>query len=106
TYIRIAHLLLDFVASSARDHDMEAMVPLVDQYTTAIQSARDAIVNSDRDATRNAAGFKDPELALRRQTRRIQDISTSLSVGDRPPLTHALEVATAIREEMFRRIFP
>src|SRR5262245_42244555 len=37
TYIKIAHLLLDFVAGAARDHDTEAMVPLVDQYTSAIQ---------------------------------------------------------------------
>jgi hypothetical protein len=106
TYIRIAHLLLDFVTGAARDHDTEAMVSLVDQYTTAIQSARDSIVHSNRDATRNAAGFKDLELALRQDIRRLQDVNAGLTIDERPPVAHALEVANSIREELLRLLFP
>ena len=106
TYIRIARLLLDFVAGAARDHDAEAMVSLVDQYASAIQSARDSIVHSDRDATRNAAGFKDLEEALRQDIRRLQDVNAGLTVDERPPVAHALEVANSIREELLRLLFP
>ena len=106
TYITIAHLLLDFMAGAARDHDTEAMAPLIEQYTTAIESARDTIVHSDRDATRNAAGYKDLELALRQHIRRLQDISTGLTLDERPPVARALEVTTSIRDELIRLLFP
>src|SRR5262245_2913147 len=106
THIRIAQLLLDFIAGAARDHDIEAMIPLVDQYTTTIQTARDTIVNSDRDPTRNVAGYKDLEFAVRQHMRRLQDISAALTVDERPSVAHALEVATSIREELLRHIFP
>ncbi|HME98376.1 MAG TPA: hypothetical protein VKK06_00785 [Terriglobia bacterium] len=69
---------------------------LIDQYTSAIQSACDTIVHSDRDATRNAAGFKDRELALRQHNRRLRDINASLTVHERPPVARALELATSI----------
>jgi hypothetical protein len=99
-------LLLDFVTGAGRDHDTEAMVSLVDQYTTAIQSARDSIVHSNRNATRNTAGFKDLEVALRQDIRRLQDVNAALTVDERPPVAHALEVANSIREELLRLIFP
>jgi hypothetical protein len=105
SYIRIARLLLDFVAGAARDHDTEAMVSLVDQYTSAIQSARDSIVNTDRDAARNAAGFKDLEVALRQDIRRLQDVNAGLTVDERRPVAHALEVTNSIREELLRLLF-
>jgi len=49
TYIRISQLLIDLIDSAAHEGDLDAMGPLLDQYAGAIQSARDTIVNSDRD---------------------------------------------------------
>src|SRR5262245_64760850 len=73
SYIVISNLLVDFITGAARDHQTDVMATLVEQYTTTIRSARDTIVNSDRDAARNPAGYKDLELSLGQQARRLDD---------------------------------
>lgn len=106
SYITISGFLLDFIAGAARDHDVEAIGSLADQYTSAIRSARDTIVGSDRDATQRPAGYKDLELALRQQSRRLDDISSSLSLDERAPITRARETVDSIQEELLRLLFP
>jgi hypothetical protein len=49
SYITISQILLDFVGDSARTQDIEGMTSLLEQYTMAVQAARDAMVNSGRD---------------------------------------------------------
>src|SRR5215470_8511311 len=46
SYITISQLLLEFSAAAARDQDVESLDKLLDQYNSAIKSARDTIVNS------------------------------------------------------------
>ena len=106
SYITISDLLLDFAAGAARDHDAGSLAPLLDQYAAAIRSARDAIVNSDRDPTRKRSGYEGLEMALSLQTRRLQDINLKLTVEERPPLDLALGVATSIRDELMQLLFP
>jgi hypothetical protein len=106
SYIVISTLLLDFITGATRDHQTDVMGPLLEQYTTAIRSARDTIVNSDRDPTRNPAGYRDLELALRQHARRLDDIGRTLSLDDRAGVEAARNVATTIREELIKLIFP
>jgi hypothetical protein len=105
SYVKISNLLLD-VATSVKREDGAELGPLVDQYVTAIQSARDTIVNSGRDPTRKPAGYKELEIALRQHTRQLQDIGRMLTIDERKPVEHALSVATSIREELIRLLFP
>ena len=106
SYIVISRLLLDFVAGAARDHQTDVMGPLLEQYTAAIRSARDAIVNSERDAARNPSGYKDLELALRQNERRLGDIGRTLSFDERAGVEAARNVAAMIRGELIKLIFP
>ena len=106
SYIRISGWLLDFVADSARLHDMDALKSLVEQYVTTVKSARDTIVNSGRDPERNSAGYKDLELALRLHARHLNDIRMFLEVDSRQPIDQALEVADSLRQEVFAILFP
>jgi hypothetical protein len=106
SYITISTLLLDFIAGAARDHQTDVMESLLDQYTTAIRSARDAIVNSDRDPSRNPSGYKDLELALRQQERRLEDIGRTLTLDERTGVEDAQNVAKTIRADLIRLIFP
>jgi hypothetical protein len=85
---------------------MDVMGTLLEQYTTAIRSARDTIVNSDRDATRNPSGYKDLELALRQHARRLDDIGRTLSLDDRAGVEAARNVTATIRGELIKLIFP
>jgi hypothetical protein len=106
SYITISTLLLDFVTGAARDHQTDLMATLLEQYTMAIQSARDTIINSDRDAARNPSGYKDLELALRQHERRLDDIGRTLSPDERANVEAARNVAAMIRGDLIKRIFP
>jgi len=104
SYIKISQFLLLFTGGAARDTD--ALAPLLNEYTTAVQSARDAIMNSDRDPTRRPAGFKDVEIALRQQLRSLRDIAGMLSFDERAPVERAIDIVTSVREELLRLLFP
>jgi hypothetical protein len=105
-YIRIAQLLIDSVADAARVDNFEVMGPLLKEYKDVIRSAHETLVNSSRDPTEEPEGFTDLELALREEARRLQDITRSLRVDDRPSIECALATAVSIREELLRLIFP
>jgi|GEM_PF-1241504 len=106
SYITISEILLDFAAGAATDGDVGAVKSLLDQYTAAIRSARDTMLESDLDAERRPAGYRDLEISLRGQIRRLDDMQRQLSTDDRRPVTDALDIAAAIREQMLRRLFP
>jgi hypothetical protein len=104
--IIISNILLDFVSSAARDGDFEGMRALLDQYGTAITAARDVMWESDRDALRNPAGYKDLELALRQHIRRLEELRRSLTIDEREAVDAAVTRAMNIRGEMIMKIFP
>ena len=85
--------------------DTDALAPLLNEYTTAVQSAPDAIMNSDRDPTRRPAGFKDVEIALRQQLRSLRDIAGMLSFDERA-VERAIDIVTSVGEELLRLLFP
>jgi hypothetical protein len=105
-YIKIADLLVDSVAKAAHKEDMETVESLLYEYTKAIQSAQKTIVSSGHDPAEEPEGFTDLELRLREETRRLHDISRSLTLADRKPVDLALGKAVSIREELLRLIFP
>ena len=106
SHILISEILLDFAGIAVRDNDLESRRTLLDQYVTAITAARDVMIDSDRDAERNPSGYKDLELSLRQQIRRLQELNRSVSFEERGPVEAALNRATAIRDEMIHKIFP
>jgi hypothetical protein len=104
--IIISNILLDFVSDAARDGDFEGMRALLEQYGTAITAARDVMWESDRDALRNPAGYKDLELALRQHIRRLEEVRRSITLDEREAVDAALARAMSIRSEMIMKIFP
>ncbi len=106
SHIVISEILLDFAGGAIRDNDLVAMRSLLEQYTNAITDARDTIMNSDRDAERNPDGYKDLELTLRTQIRRLHEMNRSLNVEDRQPVEAALSRATSARDDMIKKFFP
>jgi hypothetical protein len=64
------------------------------------------MMDSDRDAERNPAGYKDLEVSLRQQIRYLQEMARSVAFDDRAPVEAALNRAETIRDEMIRKIFP
>ena len=104
--IMISRILLDFIGDAVRDGDDEALAALLPQYTAAIKGARNSMVDSDIDATRRPAGFKDLEIALREQARLLTDLSRTVALEERDPLIAAIETASTIQSEMLELLFP
>ena len=106
SHILVSRILLDLISRAAAGGDVTRIRPLLSQYTEAIRATRDTMVDSDRSAEQHAAGFKDLELALRENLRHLRDLSRSLSYDQREPVDETLALASSIRDEMIRRLFP
>jgi hypothetical protein len=106
SYITISEILLDFSAGAARDGDLDGMKLLLHEYVAAVRGAEETLMQSDRNPERSPAGFKDFEIALRGQVRRLQDLRSTLEFADREPVDSALASATEAREQVLQRLFP
>ena len=104
--IRISDLLISFMSDAIGVGDLERMEQRLDEYRVAITDARDTMINSGRDASRQAGGFRDLEIALRQHTRQLDDIGSRLSFDDRQPIERLITEITGIRDEILDALFP
>lgn len=102
SYITISSILLDFATSLASDGNMDGMKTLLVQYQTTIQDASDTMINSDRDARTNPAGFRDLDEALRPQVSRLKALKERVTPVDRQPVDTALSTANSARERILK----
>jgi hypothetical protein len=103
--IRISEILLTLVRDAVKTGDLELMEQRLEEYVTAIEDARQTMMQTGRDAHRRPGGFKDLEIALRRQVRQLEDIGQGLTFDQREPLDKAKEQAADIRDEMLKALF-
>jgi hypothetical protein len=103
--IRISEILLTLVSDAVKTGDLELMEQRLEEYVTAIQDARQTMTQTGRDAHKKPGGFKDLEIALRRQVRQLEDIGHGLTFDQREPLDKAKEQAGDIRDEMLKALF-
>ena len=104
--IKISEILLDDIGEAARNGDFPVMETQLLAYTSAIQDAHQSLVDSGRDAQKKAGGFKDLEIALRRQIRTLQDVARTLNLDKRIPLEKARDLASTIRSRLLKALFP
>jgi hypothetical protein len=105
TEIKISEILLTLVADAVKSGDLETMEQRLDQYAAAIQDAHETMVKTGRDAHKNPKGFKELEIALRRQVRQLDDIGVALNFDEREPVTKAKEKASDIRDDLLKALF-
>jgi hypothetical protein len=106
SYITISDILLSFALDAIREGATSDVKSLMDQYVTTIETARDTMIMSTRNPERNPSGFKDLEIAVRVQLRLLQDIQQQLAFEERKPVDNAIAVATSIRDDMLKLLFP
>jgi hypothetical protein len=63
------------------------------------------MLNTGRDAHKKPKGFKDLEIALRRQIRLLEDLARSVAFDNRDPVERARQEASDIREDMLKALF-
>jgi len=103
--IRISEILLTLVRDAVKTGDLELMEQRLEEYVKAIEDARQTMMQTGRDAHKRPGGFKDLEIALRRQVRQLEDIGQGLTFDQREPLDKAKEQAADIRDEMLKALF-
>jgi hypothetical protein len=105
TQIKISGILLSLISEAARAGDIAVMEDRLEGYITAIDDAHQMMAKTGRDAHKKPKGFKDLEIALRRQARQLEDIGQALTFDDRQPLVKAKERAEGIRTELMKALF-
>lgn len=105
TDIRIAEILLAIVGDAVKTGDLEVMEHRLDEYVDAIKDAHQTMFKTGRDAHKKPRGFKDLEIALRRQVRQLDDIGRGLTFDQREPVDKAKVQASDIRDELLKALF-
>lgn len=104
--IKISEVLLASVSVSIQSGDYSMMERQLNEYSAAIEDAHRTMVDSGRNAQKKAGGFKDLEIALRKQVQRLDDLGRLLTVDRRPSLERVKGVATTIRNGLLKALFP
>lgn len=102
TDIRIADLLILLLADAARTDNEKLVEQHLKDYVLTIQDAQQAIMKTGTDAHKHPAGFKDLEISLRKQQRKLEDISNLVGNDQRPEILKAKQIASDIDDQVIK----
>ena len=105
TDISISELLLSLAGDAVKSGEPEVLEKRLKEYVETIQDAHQTMVKTGRDAHRKPKGFKDLEIALRRQIRTLDDIGKTLTFDQRNPVDKAKQQASDIRDDLLKALF-
>src|SRR5262245_28020402 len=105
TGIAVSEILLSLASDAIKSGEREMLGKRLNEYVDTIRDAHQTMMKTGRDAHRKPKGFKDLEIALRRQIRMLDDLSHSVSFDQRDPVDKAKEEASDIREELLKALF-
>ena len=103
--IKISEILLTLISDAVHGNDLAQMEQRLTEYTAAIRDAHRTMMSTGRDAHDKPKGFKDLEIALRRQVRQLEDLGGLLTFDVRDPVDRAKDEATAIRDDLMKALF-
>ena len=105
TGINISEILLSLAGEAVKTGEPEVLEKRLKEYVEAIQDAHQSMIKTGRDAHRKPNGFKDLEIALRRQIRTLDDIGRTLTFDQREPVDKAKQEASDIRDDLLKALF-
>jgi hypothetical protein len=105
TDIAISEILLSLAGDAVRTGEPEVLGKRLNEYVDTIRDAHQTMMKTGRDAHKKPKGFKDLEIALRRQIRMLDDLAKSVTFDQRDPVERAKQEVSNIREEVFRALF-
>jgi hypothetical protein len=103
--IKISEILLASVSESIQTENFVRMDEELNEYAMTIEDAHSTLMNSGRDASKKAGGFKELEIALRKHVLRFDDLGRALSLDRRPPLDKVKKLASGIRDGLLKALF-
>ena len=105
TYIGISEILLSLASDAIKTGEPEVLDKRLNEYVETIHDAHQTMMKTGRDAHRKPKGFKELEIALRRQVRMLDDLARSVSFDQRDPVEKAKQEASEVREDVFKALF-
>jgi len=105
SHIVISDILLELTRDAARTGDMEILDQRLDEYVSTIREAHATMAATGRDAHKSPKGFRELEIALRKQLNQLKDIGGALTFDQRDPVDKARDEATRLRDELLKALF-
>jgi len=103
--IAISEILLSLASDAVRSGEPEALEKRLNEYVDSIRDAHQTMIKTGRDAHRKPKGFKDLEIALRRQIRMLDDLGHGVTFDQREPVDKAKQEASDIRDDLLKALF-
>jgi hypothetical protein len=103
--INIAEILLSLAGDAIRTGEPEVLGKRLNEYVETIRDAHQTMMKTGRDAHRKPKGFKELEIALRRQIRMLDDLAKGVTFDQREPVEKAKQEASDLREDIFKALF-
>ncbi|HLQ78895.1 MAG TPA: hypothetical protein VK210_16170 [Terriglobia bacterium] len=100
--IKISELLITLVTDAARAGKDSLVEQRLNDYANTIQDAHLTMMKTGRDAHKHPAGFKDLEIALRKQQHRLSDIGKLLDYDQRGAVDKAQKLASDIGDQLVK----
>ena len=104
--IRLSRLKLSQAMSACGKGDFEATNELLAAYLERIKSAWATLKASGRQAHKKPAGFKDLDIALREDSRYLEDLRHRVPYMARSPVDKVAEEVEVLRSEVLKALFP
>ena len=105
TYINVSEILLSLAGDAIKTGEPELLDKRLNEYVDTIRDAHQTMMKTGRDAHRKPKGFKDLEIAMRRQIRVLEDLSKTVSFDQRMPVENARDEAADIQKDILKALF-
>ena len=105
TLIQMADFQLQGAVHQVKKSNFTEADQYLSRYQATIRQTQEILESSGRNAQKNSTGFKDFEIALRRQLRALEDLRSNYPYEQAQKLNGTIEDAKAAQESMLVQIF-
>jgi len=103
--IKISELDLNEASQRVKKGELLEADRFLKRYAESITQTSKILKDSNRNAQKNPSGFKDFEMGLRKQLRKLADLKLSYSFDQQETINQAITTAESAKEQMFQAIF-
>jgi hypothetical protein len=100
--VKVSDILIELLNDAAKSGKDSLVDQYLSEYSKTIKDAEDTLMKTGKDAHKHPSGFKELEIGLRKQQRRLSDISKLLDYDQRNALDRAQKLASDIDDHLVR----
>jgi hypothetical protein len=102
---RMGQQEFDSIDRDAAAKNLDRVLEQLREYHEQVVQAHQGLVTAKIDASRKPAGFRQLEISLRENVRRLDDLAYSFPVEEREPFEQIREQLTKIHDDLVDRLF-